>query len=115
MLSVLACWYDLPNGLEGLGAAGARAPRPTAGGGALRRSTTTAGIGISSDERRLYVNERVTRFNRHIFYRARKNSLNVNWKYVWTTDGKIYAQKEHGASRYRVRAGTAIEQMFGRK
>ncbi|GBP78166.1 hypothetical protein EVAR_99201_1 [Eumeta japonica] len=73
----------------------------------MRRSITTAGMGFSSHERRLYVNERLTRFNLQIFHRVRRDSLNANWKYVWTRDGKIYARKGHEAG-YRLRIETDI-------
>ncbi|GBP28618.1 hypothetical protein EVAR_85817_1 [Eumeta japonica] len=81
----------------------------------VRRSTTTAGLALSFDERRLYLNERLTRLNRQVFYTAHRDSLNANWKYVRTRDGKIYARKEHGTPRYRLRAEIKIEQIFGRK
>ncbi|GBO99768.1 hypothetical protein EVAR_74191_1 [Eumeta japonica] len=58
----------------------------------LRPTTTAAGLGLSSDERRLYVNERLTRFDRQMFYRARRlaecrleiwtRNLDQRWKNI---------------------------------
>lgn len=79
----------------------------------VRRNITTAGLGLSTSERRFYVNERLTRSNRHIFHKARSESQRANWKYVWTRDGKIFTRKEHGASRYRLRSEEDISKTFG--
>ncbi|XP_026332000.1 uncharacterized protein LOC113239295 [Hyposmocoma kahamanoa] len=79
----------------------------------VRRNATTAGLGLASPERRLYVNERLTRLNRHIFYKARSESLRANYKYVWTRDGKIFTRKEHGAERHRLRSEDDIAITFG--
>lgn len=79
----------------------------------VRRNTTTAGLGLASTERRLYINERLTRLNRHIFYKARTESQRANFKYVWTRDGKIFTRKEHGAERHRLRSEDDIARFFG--
>lgn len=79
----------------------------------VRRDTTTAGLGLCSAARSLYVNERLTPTNRHLFYKARNESSRAQWKYVWTREGKIYARKEHGAPRHRLRSEKDIAKVFG--
>ncbi|KAL0901386.1 hypothetical protein ABMA27_006660 [Loxostege sticticalis] len=79
----------------------------------VRRDATTAGLGLSSAARRFYVNERLTPTNRHLFYKARSESARTQWKYVWTREGKIYARKEHGAPRHRLRSENDIVKVFG--
>lgn len=79
----------------------------------VRRNVTTAGLGLASTECRFYVNERLTRVNRSLFYKARTESQRANWKYVWTRDGKIFTRKEHGASRHRLRSETDMTKIFG--
>lgn len=79
----------------------------------VRRNTTSAGLGLTSPECRLYVNERLTRLNRHIFYQARNESQRANFKYVWTRDGKIFTRKEYGAERHRLRSEEDITKFFG--
>ncbi|XP_026330590.1 uncharacterized protein LOC113238083 [Hyposmocoma kahamanoa] len=79
----------------------------------VRRGTTTMGLGVDSDKHRVHINERLTRTNRQLFYKARGEALRAHWKYVWTRDGKIFARKEHGSSRYRLRSDKDLCTVFG--
>ncbi|KAL0810710.1 hypothetical protein ABMA28_010034 [Loxostege sticticalis] len=79
----------------------------------VRRDATTAGLGLSANASRFYVNERLTPVNRNLFYKARSQSSRAQWKYVWTREGKIYARKEHGAPRHRLRSEADIAKVFG--
>ncbi|KAI5632928.1 hypothetical protein NE865_14332 [Phthorimaea operculella] len=79
----------------------------------VRRNTTTAGLGLASPEQRIFINERLSRFNRNIFYKARSESQRVNWKYVWTKDGKIYTRRAHGEPCHRLRTEDDIKKFFG--
>lgn len=80
----------------------------------VRRGATTADMGMVSGAKRFYVNERLTRHNRHLFYRARAEGARAQWKYVWTKGGSIYARKEHGAPRYRLRCEDDLKKYFCR-
>lgn len=80
----------------------------------MRRGATTAGLGVDSDTHRFYVNERLTRMNRQLFYKAREEALRTRWKYVWTRDGKIFVRKEHGPPRCRIRSDDELVKVFGR-
>lgn len=79
----------------------------------VRRDATTAGLGLKSDARPLYVNERLTPTNRGLFYKARSESSRLQWKYVWTREGKLYARKAHGEPRHRLRSEADIAKVFG--
>ncbi|XP_063635112.1 uncharacterized protein LOC134805837 [Cydia splendana] len=78
-----------------------------------RRGVTTADMGLSSSAKTFYVNERLTRHNRQLFYKARAEALRCLWKFVWTRDGCIYARKEEGAPRRRLRIEADITKFFG--
>lgn len=78
----------------------------------VRRGATTADMGLSSGASRFYVNERLTRHNRQLFYRAREEGTRAQWKYVWTRGGNIYARKEHGAQRFRLRCESDFGKVF---
>lgn len=79
----------------------------------VRRDTTTAGLGMSTTPSRIFLNERLTSANRQLFYRAREESSRVQWKYVWTRDGKIFARREHGSPRHRLRSEADLSKVFG--
>ncbi|XP_053608951.1 uncharacterized protein LOC128674457 [Plodia interpunctella] len=69
-------------------------------------STTTS-------PRLFYINERLTRRNRQLFLRAREAAKRLNWKFVWTRDGKIFARREHAGERLRLRSEVDLVTVFG--
>jgi hypothetical protein len=79
----------------------------------VRRDVTTAGLGTTAPARPLYINERLTPASRFLFYKARGESARAQWKYVWTREGMIFARKEHGSVRHRIRSETDIVKVFG--
>lgn len=68
-----------------------------------RREINSDGFGLPGPTRPLYVNERLTKYNRQLFQKARALARELQYKYVWTREGKIYVRKEHGKPRYRLR------------
>ncbi|XP_060810109.1 uncharacterized protein LOC106141276 [Amyelois transitella] len=81
----------------------------------VRRGVTTEGIVVAEhgSPRSFYVNERLTKPNRHLFLMARQAAKRSNWKYVWTKDGKIYARREQGRASFRLCCETDIQKVFG--
>lgn len=79
----------------------------------VRRNTTTEGLGLRAPPRPLYVNDRLTRLNRHLFNRARELARKAGWRFVWTRDGRVYIRREQGAPASRVRSDADLERVFG--
>lgn len=79
----------------------------------VRRTITSEGMGLRSEPRRLYVNERLTRSNRVLFGRARSLARQFNWQYVWTRDGKIFARRCQGEHVKRIRCDKDLDSVFG--
>ncbi|CAK1601284.1 unnamed protein product [Parnassius mnemosyne] len=79
----------------------------------VRRNITTEGLGLMGIARRIYVNERLTKHNSRLFYKARVAAKSHGWKYVWSRDGKIYVRKEHGSERHRLRLEEDLAKVFG--
>ncbi|CAG9785984.1 unnamed protein product [Diatraea saccharalis] len=81
----------------------------------VRRGATTEGIIPIIPPRRFYVNERLTRANRQMFRRAREVAGRLNWRYVWTRDGRVYARQRQGGDspRHRLRTEADICRVFG--
>lgn len=77
------------------------------------RGITTEDMGLSSSPSNIYIIERLTKYNREIFYKARIEAWRVKWKYVWVRNGKIYARRLHGGRRYRIRCEADIAELFG--
>lgn len=79
----------------------------------VRRGINTNGLGLASAVCPLYINERLTKHNRHIFYKARTEAKRTNWKHVWTRGGKVFARKENGCPLHRLRIESDLLKVFG--
>ncbi|XP_063358949.1 uncharacterized protein LOC134648361 [Cydia amplana] len=77
------------------------------------RGADTSGFNLPGPSRRFYVNERLTRTNRQLFYKARQEGSRLNWRYIWTRDGRIYARRQPDTSSHRVRCESDLEKVFG--
>lgn len=79
----------------------------------VRRGATTADLGVSGSARPFYVNERLSRMNRYLFMKARETGARLNFKYVWSRDGKIYVRKDDGKIKQRLRSENDFGRVFG--
>lgn len=79
----------------------------------VRRRLSTEDMGLPGATSFFFVNERLTRYNRQLFQRAREAASRVNWKYVWTRGGRIFARREHGKERHRIHTDSDIDKVFG--
>ncbi|XP_064292508.1 uncharacterized protein LOC135309856 [Plodia interpunctella] len=79
----------------------------------VRRGITTADTGLPT--RRFYVNERLTKLNRHLFRRTREATKQHNWRFAWTREGKIFVRQHHepNSPRIRIRTDKDLIRVFG--
>lgn len=77
-----------------------------------RRGVDTAGI-VDGDSSRFYVNERLSRVHRMLFYKSREMARRLGWRYIWTRGGRIYARRDSGAPAQRVRVEEDLGKVFG--
>ncbi|XP_026328024.1 uncharacterized protein LOC113239747 [Hyposmocoma kahamanoa] len=82
-------------------------------GARVRRHLTTEDLGLKSEPRPFYINERLTSINRRLFYLVRQTAGRLQWKYVWTRDGRIYVRREAGAPAHRIRCESDLVKIFG--
>ncbi|CAG9133842.1 unnamed protein product [Plutella xylostella] len=54
----------------------------------VRRGATSADLGQSSAPRPIYVNERLTKTNRQLFYKVREAGRRESWRFLWTKKGR---------------------------
>lgn len=60
----------------------------------VRRHITSADLGLPAhDPCPVYVNERLTRANRSLFGKAREMGRTLDWRFIWTKEGRIYAKR----------------------
>lgn len=79
----------------------------------LRRGATTQDMGLDAPPKRFYVNERLTRRNRNLFYLAREAARRAQWKYTWTKRGRIYARKADGQPAHSIKVEADVDRVFG--
>lgn len=79
----------------------------------VRRGADTDGFDIPGyPPRRFYVNERLSRTNRHLFYLARQEGSRLGWKFVWTREGRIYARRRPDSNAHRIKTEYDIKKIF---
>ncbi|KAI5632779.1 PHD-finger domain-containing protein [Phthorimaea operculella] len=81
-----------------------------------RRGATTEGLGLPDHQpRNFYVNERLTKNNRELFNLVRVAGKERNWKFVWTSYGRIYAKKTEGGNLHIFRNKEDYVRVFDAK
>ncbi|CAG4961960.1 unnamed protein product [Parnassius apollo] len=79
----------------------------------VRRGATAAVLGLPSHEPRpFYLNERLTSTNRQLFGKAHDIG-SLNWKYIWTKEGRIFARQSDSSKIHQLRSIADIERIFG--
>lgn len=79
----------------------------------VRRSLTATDAGCVAPQRRIFVNERLTRANRQLFYRVREECSKLQWRYSWTKRGRIYARQGDGKPAHPIRSMSDVTRIFG--
>ncbi|XP_072934836.1 uncharacterized protein [Epargyreus clarus] len=79
----------------------------------VRRGADTAGLIVGTEPRKFYINERLTRTNKQLFYKVREEGRRKGWRFMWTRDGCIYARRDSDTPRYRFRTDADIKKFFG--
>ncbi|XP_063634878.1 uncharacterized protein LOC134805521 [Cydia splendana] len=82
----------------------------------VRRSLDTSNIGLPEHTpSRVYINERLTKTNRKLFWQARQAGNTAGWRFVWTKEGCIFAKRTDGkdSKTIRIRSDKEVGQVFG--
>lgn len=79
----------------------------------VRRGIDSSGLVSATAPRPVYVNERLSHFNKQLFHKVREESRRLNWKFVWTKNGKIFVRHDHAQTAIRIRDQKDIARVFG--
>ncbi|VVC91100.1 unnamed protein product [Leptidea sinapis] len=79
----------------------------------VRRNVTTEGLGLTTNPTKIYINERLSKFNKIIFFKMRTIARANNWKYAWTRQGRLYVRREPGRAAFRIRNEQDLKKIFG--
>jgi TolA-binding protein len=80
----------------------------------VRRNLTTEGLQIPGPIKSIYINERLTKHNRLLFRKARDLARELNYRYAWTRDGKIFVCQGQGQTRHRIRTEDDLQRVFAK-
>ncbi|XP_053623387.1 uncharacterized protein LOC128682599 [Plodia interpunctella] len=69
-----------------------------------RRNLKSNDIVEGCPEQRVYVNERLTTENRHLFRAARERANACDFKFCWVKNGSIYIRKKEGSPAVRIQS-----------
>jgi predicted RNase H-like nuclease (RuvC/YqgF family) len=64
-------------------------------------------LGCQTSTRKIYVNEKLTSYNRHLLWLA-KTTKGLGYKFVWTRQGRIFVRKDEGSKIYTIRDAADI-------
>ncbi|XP_047543224.1 uncharacterized protein LOC125075556 [Vanessa atalanta] len=78
----------------------------------VRRGADTTGLEIDKEPKRFYINERLTKTNRVLFYHAREEGRRNGWRYIWTREGRIYARRSKDTAAQRIKTQNDISKVF---
>lgn len=79
----------------------------------VRRGADTEGMDLDGPAKRFYINERLTRQNRDLFFRVREECKRRSWRFAWTKGGRIYARADTGKTAFRIRSQQDFLSVFG--
>lgn len=77
-----------------------------------RRNITSENI-VPGPINKVFINERLTKYNRSLFYTTRQRSAMYRYRYCWTSNGCIYVRKAEGAAAIHIRSIPEIDIRIG--
>ncbi|CAG4986168.1 unnamed protein product [Colias eurytheme] len=79
----------------------------------IRRGLTTENMDLVGETKKFYINERLTKYNKQLFFNARQTCMRLRWKYSWTREGKIFVRQESNKPAFIIREESDIMSVFG--
>ncbi|CAH2108264.1 unnamed protein product [Euphydryas editha] len=81
----------------------------------VRRSivASDAGADGAHSRARIFVNERLTRTNRRLFYLVREECRRLRWRFAWTRRGTVYARQSDGSQAFAIKSDADLARVFG--
>lgn len=63
---------------------------------AKKKNLTTKNLGFQCNSR-IFINEELTAFRKELFYLALQKKKELNWKFIWSTNGQILMRKSENS------------------
>lgn len=78
----------------------------------VRKNISSSDI-VPGTSKRIYVNERLTTANRHLFRETRLRTRQYQFRYCWIKDGRIFVRKDEGKPAITIRSALDLDQQVG--
>lgn len=78
----------------------------------VRRGLTTDMIQVPGNPRRIYLNEHLTKSNRVLYSKARAAGTQLKFKFVWTSNGKIFMRRTETSSVLSISSEAVIDKLL---
>ncbi|KAI5651890.1 hypothetical protein NE865_00227 [Phthorimaea operculella] len=79
-----------------------------------RKNITTKGFSEAMEEKKIYINERLTRATRLLFREARSHYAAAGFKFCWVQNGFVYLRRREGSPAIRVKTQLELKEHFER-
>lgn len=77
-----------------------------------KKRITTKDLGFAVVDA-VYINEHLTRPGKQLLGAAIAKKKQVNWRFVWTTGGKVFARRDESAAAVHIRSLSDLDKMTG--
>lgn len=64
---------------------------------------------------RVYVNESLTKYNKELLFECKRKAMEINYKYVWTAEGKILMRAEERGRVIRIKTLSDLQNLTKRQ
>lgn len=84
-------------------------------GARIRRTlhAADAGQAAAAAGTRIFLNERLSRVNRQLYYRVREECRRAQWRFAWTKRGRVFARQAEGKPAFPLRSEADVLRVFG--
>lgn len=77
-----------------------------------REKVTSREVTNGKSEKFIYVNEHLTAYNKKLLWETKSRCREIQFKFIWTKDGKIFARKDEKERAYRIRSEDDIKKLI---
>uniref|UniRef100_A0A2A4JWA7 FP protein C-terminal domain-containing protein n=1 Tax=Heliothis virescens TaxID=7102 RepID=A0A2A4JWA7_HELVI len=77
-----------------------------------RKGLSTCDLGITGDQRKLFVNEHLTPANKLLHRNVREKASAAQYRFVWIRDGKIFVRKNDTSATIRITTSADLRKIM---
>ncbi|XP_069361817.1 uncharacterized protein [Maniola hyperantus] len=83
-------------------------------GSKTRRNITSTDLNLSGPAQKVFVNERLTARNRHLFRQCRTQTKQMGYDFCWCSNGSIYVRQREGKAAIVIRSNEDLDRLINK-